>query len=86
MEGILVRALRIHETRPDPESTKTVGDAIQEAIADMRPSAHVDRLELMDLLAVKECTDSRFLPERFRRLDSAAINRRIGELRLLTGE
>jgi AAA+ superfamily predicted ATPase len=86
MEGILVRALRLHETRPESDAQKTIADAITEAITDMRPSAHVDRLELMDLLAVKECTDTRFLPERFRHLDSAAINRRIGELRLLTGE
>ncbi|MDH3523473.1 MAG: hypothetical protein OES32_07780 [Acidobacteriota bacterium] len=52
----------------------------------MRPSAHGERLELMDLIAVKECTDTRFLPERFAELDGATLNRRIAELRRLLGE
>ena len=53
---------------------------------DFRPSAHVERLELMDLLAVKECTDTRFLPERFRKLSLAEVNARIEQLKLATGE
>jgi hypothetical protein len=40
----------------------------------------------MDLLAIKECTDSKFLPERFRGLSLAEVNRRIEELRGLLGE
>ncbi len=75
MEGILVRALRVYETALDAAARGgTAPDAgalslpacIEEAIADFRPSAHVERLQLMDLLAVKECTDARFLPKRFR--------------------
>ena len=54
---------------------KPLRACIEEAIADFRPSAHVERLELMDLLAVKECTDTRFLPERFRKLSLAAGQR-----------
>jgi hypothetical protein len=35
----------------------------------------------MDLIAVKECTDERFLPERFRAMAPDELDRRIEELR-----
>jgi hypothetical protein len=35
----------------------------------------------MDLVAVKECTDARFLPERYRELDPETIEDRIEALR-----
>ncbi len=54
--------------------------------ADFRPSAHVERLEMMDLVAVKEATDSRFLPARFRSLSLGEINQRLERLRFLLGE
>jgi hypothetical protein len=59
---------------------------VEAAIADFRPSAHVERLELMDLLAVKECTDTRFLPERYRSLPLAEVNARIARLKQAIGE
>jgi SpoVK/Ycf46/Vps4 family AAA+-type ATPase len=59
---------------------------IEEAIADFRPSAHVERLQLMDLLAVKECTDARFLPKRFRSLNPQEISERILRLKTAIGE
>jgi AAA+ superfamily predicted ATPase len=86
MEGILVRALRVHETQVDGQPKRALAEAISEAIADFRPSAHTERLQLMDLLAVKECTDARFLPERFRKLSIAQVNDRITALRLSIGE
>jgi SpoVK/Ycf46/Vps4 family AAA+-type ATPase len=91
MEGILVRALRVYETGKDAEErgqgrAKPLPACIEEAIADFRPSAHVERLELMDMLAVKECTDTRFLPERFRRLSLAQVNARIEQLKTAVGE
>jgi SpoVK/Ycf46/Vps4 family AAA+-type ATPase len=91
MEGILVRALRVHESGLDAEErgqgkAKPLRACIEEAIADFRPSAHVERLELMDLLAVKECTDTRFLPERFRKLTLAQVNARIEQLKTAIGE
>jgi hypothetical protein len=91
MEGILVRALRTYEAGKDAEERgkgqgKPLRAAIEEAIADFRPSAHVERLQLMDLLAVKECTDTRFLPERFRKLSLAQVNERIEELKTTTGD
>jgi hypothetical protein len=91
MEGILVRALRVYETAKDAEErgqgkAKPLPACVEEAIADFRPSAHVERLELMDLLAVKECTDTRFLPERFRKLSLAQVNARIEQLKTSVGE
>jgi len=91
MEGILVRALRVYETAADAEEraqgkAKPLRACIEEAVADFRPSAHVERLELMDLLAVKECTDTRFLPERFRKLSLAQVNARIEALKAALGE
>jgi hypothetical protein len=35
----------------------------------------------MDMVAVKECTDARFLPARYRDLSLAEIERRIEDLR-----
>mgnify|MGYP001817417136 CR=1 FL=1 len=67
-------------------TSPTLAGCIEEAIADFRPSAHVERLQLMDLLAVKECTDARFLPQRFVSLDLNKINERIAHLKAVTGE
>ena len=91
MEGLLVRALRVYESGKDAEErgkgpAKPLRSCIEAAITDFRPSAHVERLELMDLLAVKECTDTRFLPERFRKLSLAEVNERIERLKAAIGE
>ncbi len=71
-----------HERAEPP----TLQECIEEAIGEFRPSAHVERLQLMDLLAVKECTDARFLPKRFRSLSLAEINLRIERLKATLGE
>jgi SpoVK/Ycf46/Vps4 family AAA+-type ATPase len=94
MEGILVRALRAWETArhaqergdTEAEAAPTLAACIEGAIADFRPSAHVERLKLMDLLAVKECTDARFLPRRFRSLELNVINQEIEQLKVALGE
>jgi hypothetical protein len=91
MEGVLVRALRVYESGLDAQErgkgeSKPLRACIEAAISDFRPSAHVERLELMDLLAVKECTDTRFLPERFRKLSLAQVNARIEALKAAIGE
>ena len=90
MEGVLVRALREFETAKDAEERGAgkavpLAECVSRAIADFRPSAHVERLELMDLLAVKECTDTRFLPDRFRKLSLAQVNARIEALKATLG-
>jgi SpoVK/Ycf46/Vps4 family AAA+-type ATPase len=91
MEGILVRALRAFETGRDAAErgegeAPALAPCVESAIADFRPSAHVERLELMDLLAVKECTDARFLPSRFRALSLGEVNDRIARLKAVLGE
>ncbi|MEW6336330.1 MAG: ATP-binding protein [Acidobacteriota bacterium] len=91
MEGMLVRALREHEAALERQeqggaAAPLFAETVKRVIAEFRPSAHTERLDLMDMLAVKECTDARFLPERFRNLSIADVNRRIAELRLAVGE
>ncbi|MEM9598396.1 MAG: AAA family ATPase [Acidobacteriota bacterium] len=88
MEGILVRAVRLHATQEalEEEEGRSLPDVVRDVVADFRPSAHVERLELMDLAAVKECTDARFLPDRYRDLSIADVNRRIAHLKASLGE
>jgi hypothetical protein len=84
IEGILVRALRVYELAPEAQPDKpkpALRDILANVIAEVRPSAHTRKLEYMDLVAVKECTDARFLPARFRELSFDAIDARINELR-----
>ena len=80
IEGVLVRALREFELQGAGEKGETLPALIARVLKEYRPSAHTRRLELMDLLAVQECTDGRFLPERFRGLTPEATLRRIREL------
>jgi hypothetical protein len=79
LEGVLVRALRTHELSPEPK--RPVKDVLAELLRDVRPNPHTRKLEYMDLVAVKECTDVRFLPARFRDLTPEEIESRIDELR-----
>lgn len=79
IEGILVRALRTYELASDPKPP--LRDLIAAVLTEIRPSAHTRKLEYMDLVAVKECTDARFLPARFREMSFDAIEARINELR-----
>jgi hypothetical protein len=73
-----VRALRTAELAPDPKRPfkEILGDVLRE----VRPSPHTRKLEYMDLVAVKECTDARFLPARFRDLSPEEIEARIDAL------
>ncbi len=79
LEGVLVRALRVHELAPEPG--RPLKEILGQVIAEVRPSPHTRKLEYMDLVAVKECTDARFLPVRFRDMAPEEIERRIDELR-----
>jgi len=75
IEAILVRALRLYELLPEPRSPlrEVVGNVLKE----VRPNAHTRKLEYMDLVAVKECTDSRFLPTAYQALTPEELERRI---------
>jgi SpoVK/Ycf46/Vps4 family AAA+-type ATPase len=79
VEGILVRALRIQALASPVQ--RSLREILTEVLQEVRPSAHRLKLEYMDLVAVKECTDSRFLPERFRSVTPDDLDKRIDELR-----
>jgi hypothetical protein len=79
LEGVLVRALRMHELAPEPK--RPLKDILAEVLAEVRPNPHTRKLEYMDLVAVRECTDSRFLPDRFKALTPEDLETRIDALR-----
>lgn len=79
IEGILVRALRLYELLPAPRSP--LRDILAGVFKEVRPNAHTRKLEYMDLVAVKECTDARFLPPRYRDLSPEDVEARIEETR-----
>jgi len=79
LEGVLVRALRAHELAPPPG--RPLREVLADVLRDVRPSPHTRKLEYMDLVAVKECTDARFLPARFRDLSPEELESRIDALR-----
>lgn len=83
MEGLLVRAGRqIALAKARGGDTRSLRDIVADVFSEFRPSAHQSRLELMDLLAVEECTDARFLPSKFRDVPLHKIRRRRAELEL----
>jgi SpoVK/Ycf46/Vps4 family AAA+-type ATPase len=79
LEGVLVRALRVHELSAEPR--KPLREVLAEVIREVRPNPHTRKLEYMDLVAVKECTDVRFLPEKYRDLTPEDLETRIDALR-----
>jgi AAA+ superfamily predicted ATPase len=79
LEGVLVRALRIYELSDEPR--RSIKDVLADVLKEVRPNPHTRKLEYMDLVAVKECTDARFLPERFRELTPEELETRIDALR-----
>jgi len=79
VEGVLVRALRKYELAG--ENHLPLKKALEETLTQVRPSAHTKKLEYMDLVAVRECTDERFLPEHFKNLAPEQLELRIEELR-----
>jgi SpoVK/Ycf46/Vps4 family AAA+-type ATPase len=79
IEGIFVRALRLFELQAEPHSS--MRDILGGVFKDIRPSAHTRKLEYMDLVAVKECTDSSFLPPQYREMTPDDLEQRIEELR-----
>src|SRR5438876_3088675 len=79
IEGILVRALRVYELLPAPRSP--LREILGSVFKEVRPNAHTRKLEYMDLVAVKECTDARFLPPQYRDLTPEEIENRIEQTR-----
>ncbi len=78
LEGVIVRVIREHAL--EAEGGRSLPEILKEVLRGFRPSAYTKRLELMDLLAVKECTDVRFLPPRFAQMDLEEVDRKIAQL------
>ncbi|MBA3270388.1 MAG: ATP-binding protein [Acidobacteria bacterium] len=79
LEGVLVRALRLHELSEEPK--RAIREILADVLREVRPSPHTRKLEYMDLIAVKECTDARFLPARFRELSPEELETQIDALK-----
>ncbi|MFC1588320.1 ATP-binding protein [Planctomycetota bacterium] len=79
MEAILVRAKRLCDLQKNGDD-KNLPEILAAVIEDFQPSAYTAKMEYMDLVAVKECTDRQFLIPKYAKLSSEEINRRIEEL------
>jgi hypothetical protein len=79
LEGVLVRALRQYELAQAP--ARPLKDIIADVLKDIQPSPNSRKLEYMDLVAVRECTDKRFLVAPFDKMTPEQIEQRIDELR-----
>lgn len=79
IEGTLVRTARTYELTAEPRPP--IKEIFAGVFKEVRPNAHTRKLEYMDLVAVKECTDARFLPPHFRDLSPEDVERRIDALR-----
>ncbi|MCY2931861.1 MAG: AAA family ATPase [Planctomycetota bacterium] len=79
VEGVLVRALRRYELCPEPRPA--LKDLLLEVMREARPNAQTKKLEYMDLVAVRECTDERFLTPAMAKLSPEDVESRIAELR-----
>ena len=87
MEAMIVRASReydLHSIRKGKKK-RAFATILADVIADFRPMAHTAQLEYMDLVAVKECTDTRFLPEQYKAMPLEEIEERLSELKLRIG-
>lgn len=79
IEGMMVRALRIYELEKEPK--RLLPEIFGQVLKEVKPNANTRKLEYMDLVAVRECTDNRFLPARFVNVPPEEIERKIDELR-----
>lgn len=80
IEGVLVRTLREQEMALEDEAARPLKEVVADLVRQIRPSAHQRQLELMDMLAVRECTDHRFLPEIYAGMTPEQVEYRIAEL------
>jgi SpoVK/Ycf46/Vps4 family AAA+-type ATPase len=78
MEALLVRANRQFDLHKTEES---LAEILKNLLKDFRPSAYTAALEYMDLIAVKECTDSMFLPEKYKTISPEELDERIEQVK-----
>ena len=82
LEGLLVRALRTYELASERgEAARSMRDVLAQLAKEVRPNPHTRKLEYMDLVAVKECTDVRFLPKKYQDLSPEELETQIDALK-----
>ncbi|HUO07732.1 MAG TPA: AAA family ATPase [Phycisphaerae bacterium] len=79
VESLLVRVQRQFTLAPDPKPP--LKDLLTAALLEARPNPNTKKLEYMDLAAVKECTDARFLPPAYKSLTIDALDARLTQLK-----
>ena len=79
VESVLVGVLRRYALAADPKPC--LKDLLTTALKEARPNPNKKKLEFMDLAAVKECTDARFLPEMMRAVSVDVIDERLSQLK-----
>ncbi|MBN1551745.1 ATP-binding protein [bacterium] len=82
LEGLLIRSVRAHEIARYQGKKRTIKEILKVMVEEFTPPVHMRELELMDLLAVKECTDRQFLPDAFASLNTESIDQKIQDLLL----
>jgi AAA+ superfamily predicted ATPase len=80
-EAVLVRARM--KSALEGDAAVDVDD-LKSAIADFIPPSYPAEIELQNLVAVLECTSRSLLPEEYRQMDRAEIQRRVTELTALS--
>ncbi|MBN2143408.1 MAG: ATP-binding protein [Candidatus Aureabacteria bacterium] len=79
IEGILIRALRIFELQGKPKSSLPV--ILRSVIKKMKLRVQTGKLEYMDWIAVKECTDALFLPPAYAKYSAEEVEKKIESLK-----
>ena len=79
LEAVLVRATLEAEAA---QSSEVKEEHLKKAFADFIPPANTMEREMQTLCAVMECTSRELLPERYRAMDRAAVQARVGEIKL----
>jgi SpoVK/Ycf46/Vps4 family AAA+-type ATPase len=80
IEGILVRTRRKAEIAGRERPTR---EDLADEIGAFVPSVHGPEVDLQVYAAISECTDLRFLPDEYRKLDRTQVLLRLGELKRL---
>lgn len=82
LEAVLLAAANI---AADHDRDRIAQADLEQAALDVIPSRDTRMLEYMEMLAVFEASSRRMLPERFRDLDTGAVQARLDELRRMLG-
>jgi SpoVK/Ycf46/Vps4 family AAA+-type ATPase len=80
IEGMMVRALRVYELEQEPK--RPLVKIFDQIMKEVKPNANMRKLEYMDLIAVRECTDIQFLPAKYAKMSPEAVEKRIEELKM----